>query len=68
MENYYGLHYQNIPRGVIPYNYDELNLNDEIINPNKFILIYKGLYYQIKDLKDYDYLSNNEIYTNWKKL
>ena len=68
MENYYGLHYQNIPREVIPYDYHELNLNDKIINKNNIVLIYKGLDYEIEDLKDYDYLSNNKIYTNWKKL
>lgn len=67
-EHYYGFNFKLIPKEVIPYK-GHLENGDVIFNHFK-----KELYwcatsngYKLLTTDAYDYLSNEDIYSNWQK-
>lgn len=65
-ENYYGFNFKSIPKEVIPFK-EVLEEGDVIYNTfRKELIWYKNEYKLLTD-DAYDYLSNEDIRSNWQK-
>jgi hypothetical protein len=65
-ENYYGFNFKSIPKEVIPFK-GVLEEGDVIYNTfRKELIWYKNEYKLLTD-DAYDYLSNEDIRSNWQK-
>ena len=65
-ENYYGFNFKPISREVIPFK-GILEESDIIYNPFKRELLWYNNEFRLITNDAYDYLSNEDIYSNWKK-
>lgn len=66
-ENYYGFNFKSIPKEVIPFR-EVLEEGDVIQNLFKKELIFYKNEYKLLTTDAYDYLSNEDIHTKWKKI